>query len=43
MELLRHELFSDFINSPVEDSNEYVYEVENNGSMTAPYYIELSI
>ncbi|SDB52822.1 putative membrane protein [Pseudobutyrivibrio sp. YE44] len=45
MELLRSdpELLSDFISSPVEVSNEYVYEVENNGSMTAPFYIILSI
>ncbi len=45
MELLRSdpELLSDFVSSPVEVSNEYVYEVENNGSMTAPFYIILSI
>ncbi|MBE5911028.1 YhgE/Pip domain-containing protein [Pseudobutyrivibrio sp.] len=37
------ELLSDFISSPVEVSNEYIYPVENNGSMTAPFYIVLSI
>lgn len=45
MELLRSDpdLLADFISSPVEVSNEYVYPVENNGSMTAPFYIVLSI
>ena len=37
------DLLSDFISSPVEISDEYVYPVENNGSMTAPFYIVLSI
>ncbi|MBP5596677.1 MAG: YhgE/Pip domain-containing protein [Pseudobutyrivibrio sp.] len=37
------ELLSDFISSPVDISNEYIYPVENNGSMTAPFYIVLSI
>ncbi len=37
------EFLSDFISSPVEISNEYIYPVENNGSMTAPFYIILSI
>lgn len=45
MELLRSDpdLLSDFISSPVEVDNEYIYPVENNGSMTAPFYIVLSI
>ncbi|SDH67547.1 putative membrane protein [Pseudobutyrivibrio sp. 49] len=45
MELLTSdpELLSDFIRSPVEINDEYVYPVENNGSMTAPFYIVLSI
>ena len=45
MELLKSdpELLSEFISSPVEISDEYVYPVENNGSMTAPFYIVLSI
>lgn len=45
MELLRSdpELLAEFISSPVDVSNEYVYAVENNGSMTAPFYIVLSI
>lgn len=45
MELLQSdpELLSDFISSPVEISDEYIYPVENNGSMTAPFYIVLSI
>lgn len=45
LELLRSdpELLADFISSPVDVSNEYVYPVENNGSMTAPFYIVLSI
>ena len=45
MELLSSdpELLSDFIRSPVEINDEYVYPVENNGSMTAPFYIVLSI
>lgn len=37
------DLLSEFISSPVEISNEYIYPVENNGSMTAPFYIVLSI
>ena len=37
------DLLSDFISSPVEISDEYIYPVENNGSMTAPFYIVLSI
>ena len=37
------DLLSEFISSPVEISDEYVYPVENNGSMTAPFYIVLSI
>ena len=45
MDLLKSdpELLSDFISSPVEISDEYIYPVENNGSMTAPFYIVLSI
>ena len=45
MDLLRSDpdLLSDFISSPVEISEEYVYEVDSNGSMTAPFYIVLSI
>ncbi|QFJ54209.1 YhgE/Pip domain-containing protein [Pseudobutyrivibrio xylanivorans] len=45
MELLRSdpELLSDFISSPVEINEDYIYPVENNGSMTAPFYIILSI
>lgn len=44
-ELLRSdpELLAEFVSSPVEVENEYVYPVENNGSMTAPFYIILSI
>ncbi|MBR4708121.1 MAG: YhgE/Pip domain-containing protein, partial [Pseudobutyrivibrio sp.] len=34
---------ADFVSSPVKVSEEYVYPVENNGSMTAPFYIVLSI
>ena len=37
------DLLSEVISSPVEISDEYVYPVENNGSMTAPFYIVLSI
>lgn len=37
------ELLSDFISSPVDISDEYIYPVANNGSMTAPFYIVLSI
>ena len=37
------DLLSDFISSPVEVSDEYIYPVDNNGSMTAPFYIVLSI
>ncbi|WP_028243117.1 YhgE/Pip domain-containing protein [Pseudobutyrivibrio ruminis] len=37
------DLLSEFISSPVEVSDEYIYPVENNGSMTAPFYIVLSI
>jgi len=45
MELLKNDpdLLSDFISSPVEISDEYVYAIENNGSMTSPFYIVLSI
>ncbi|SOC10777.1 YhgE/Pip domain-containing protein [Pseudobutyrivibrio ruminis] len=45
MELLQSDpdLLSDFISSPVDISDEYIYPVENNGSMTAPFYIILSI
>ncbi|SEK75280.1 putative membrane protein [Pseudobutyrivibrio ruminis] len=45
MELLQSDpdLLSDFISSPVDISDEYIYPVENNGSMTAPFYIVLSI
>ena len=44
-ELLRSdpELLAEFVSSPVEVDNDYVYPVENNGSMTAPFYIILSI
>lgn len=44
-ELLRSdpELLAEFVSSPVEIDDEYVYPVENNGSMTAPFYIILSI
>lgn len=37
------DLLSEFISSPVEVSDEYIYPVDNNGSMTAPFYIVLSI
>jgi len=45
MELLRSdpELLADFISSPVAISDDYIYPIENNGSMTAPFYIVLSI
>lgn len=45
MDLLRSdpELLAEFVSCPVEVENEYVYPVENNGSMTAPFYIILSI
>ena len=45
MELLQSDpdLLSDFISRPVEISDDYIYPVENNGSMTAPFYIVLSI
>ncbi len=45
MELLKSDpdLLSDFISSPVEIADEYIYPIENNGSMTAPFYIVLSI
>ncbi len=44
-ELLRSDpqLLAEFVSSPVEIDDEYVYPVENNGSMTAPFYIILSI
>jgi putative membrane protein len=34
---------ADFISSPVDVTEKYIYPVENNGSMTAPFYIVLSI
>ncbi|MCR5416088.1 MAG: YhgE/Pip domain-containing protein [Pseudobutyrivibrio sp.] len=37
------EFLSDFISSPVDISDEYIYPIENNGSATAPFYIILSI
>lgn len=37
------DLLSDFISSPVAISDEYIFPVANNGSMTAPFYIVLSI
>ncbi len=45
MDLLRSDpdLLADFVSSPVVISEEYIYPVENNGSMTAPFYIVLSI
>ena len=45
MELLRNdpEFLADFISSPVDLTEEYVYPIENNGSATAPFYIVLSI
>ncbi len=45
MELLRSdpEFLADFISSPVAISDDYIYPIENNGSMTAPFYIVLSI
>ena len=45
MELLRSDpdLLAEFISSPVKVEDDYVYPVENNGSMTAPFYIVLSI
>jgi len=33
----------EFISSPVKVQEQYIYPVENNGSMTAPFYIVLSI
>ena len=37
------ELISDFISSPVAVEENPVYEIKNNGSATAPFYIVLSI
>ena len=37
------DLIADFISNPVKLDTEHVYEIENNGSATAPYYIVLSI
>ena len=36
-------LISDFISSPVDVEENPVYEIKNNGSATAPFYIVLSI
>ena len=45
IELLKNDpnYLADFISSPVKVEETYVYPVENNGSMTAPFYIVLSI
>ena len=45
MDLLESDpdFLSEFISTPVVISEEYIYPVENNGSMTAPFYIGLSI
>lgn len=37
------DLIADFISNPVKLDTEHVYEIENNGSATAPFYIVLSI
>ena len=37
------ELISDFISDPIDLDQQNIYEVENNGSATAPFYIVLSI
>lgn len=37
------ELISDFISDPIDLNQQNIYEVENNGSATAPFYIVLSI
>lgn len=37
------EVISDFISSPVNVETEAIYEVENNGSAMAPFYVVLSI
>ena len=45
MELIENdpEFLAEFISSPVQLTEEYVYPVENNGSATSPFYIVLSI
>lgn len=37
------ELIADFVSSPVNLQQEPVYEMDNNGSATAPFYVILSI
>lgn len=37
------ELIADFISSPVNLEQKPIYEMENNGSATAPFYVVLSI
>lgn len=37
------QLIADFISSPVNLDQEPIYEMENNGSATAPFYVILSI
>lgn len=37
------EVISDFISDPIDLNQQNIYEVENNGSATAPFYIVLSI
>ncbi len=45
IELLKKDpaFLADFISSPVDVNEKFIYPVENNGSMTAPFYIVLSI
>ncbi len=45
VELIKNDpdFLADFISSPVDVTEKYIYPVENNGSMTAPFYIVLSI
>ena len=36
------EIIADFVSSPIDINQQNIYEIENNGSATAPFYIILS-
>jgi putative membrane protein len=36
-------IIADFVSSPIDINQQSIYEIENNGSATAPFYIILSI
>lgn len=36
-------IIADFVSSPIDINQQNIYEIENNGSATAPFYIILSI